>query len=77
MKITTGVRATLRLDLKNVCGWNVGITDRGVYNATGLASYGVIHIPSFIKIGRGVQAIRFGLRNLRCCNVGITDWWDI
>jgi hypothetical protein len=49
----------------------------GIYNivATGLASCGVIHIPSFIQIGRGVQAIiRFGLTNLRGCNVGIADW---
>jgi hypothetical protein len=39
-----------------------------------MASYGIIYIPSFIKIGIGVQAIlRFCLGNLRGCNVGITD----
>jgi hypothetical protein len=33
-----------------------------------------IYIPSFMKAGRGVQAIlRFCLRNLGGCNVGITD----
>jgi hypothetical protein len=31
-------------------------------------------VPSFMKIGTGVQAtLRFCLRNLRGCNVGITD----
>jgi uncharacterized protein YraI len=39
-----------------------------------MASGDMKYIPSFIKIGRGVQAIlRFCLRNLRTCNVGITD----
>jgi hypothetical protein len=38
------------------------------------ASCSMIQIPSFIKIGIGLQAIlRFCLRNLRGCNVGITD----
>jgi hypothetical protein len=38
-----------------------------------MASGGMIYIPSFMKIGIGVQAIlRFRLRNLRGCNV-ITD----
>jgi hypothetical protein len=33
-----------------------------------------MYIPSFIKIGTGIQAIlRFSLKNLRGCNVGITD----
>jgi hypothetical protein len=36
------------------------------------------HIPSFTKIDKGVQAIlRFCLRNLRGCNVGITDGRDL
>jgi hypothetical protein len=39
--------------------------------AAGMASCGVICLPSFMKIGTGVQAVlRFGLRNLRGCNVG-------
>jgi hypothetical protein len=39
-----------------------------------IASCGIIPVPSFLKIGTGVQAIlRFFLRNLRGCNVGITD----
>jgi hypothetical protein len=34
----------------------------------------MIYVPSFMKIGTGVQAIlRFGLRNFRGCNVGFTD----
>jgi hypothetical protein len=47
----------------------------GTYGvATEMVSYGMIHIPSFIKIGAGVQAIlRFCLRNLRVCNIRITD----
>jgi hypothetical protein len=35
---------------------------------------GMIRIPSFMKFHTDVQAIiRFCLRNLRGCNVGITD----
>jgi hypothetical protein len=35
---------------------------------------GMIYTPSFRKIGIGVQEIlRFDLRSLRGCNVGITD----
>jgi hypothetical protein len=45
--------------------------------AVEIASCGMIYLMSFIKIGTGVQAIlRFGLRNLRGCNVGITDGRD-
>jgi hypothetical protein len=46
--------------------------------AVGKASYGKIYVPSFMKIGTGVQAIfKFCLRNLRGCNVGITDRKDL
>jgi hypothetical protein len=39
-----------------------------------MASGEIIYLPRFIKIGTDVQAIsRFCLRNLRSCNVGITD----
>jgi hypothetical protein len=32
------------------------------------------YTPSFMMIGAGIQAVwRFGLRNLRTLNVGITD----
>jgi hypothetical protein len=42
--------------------------------AVEMASCGMIHIPSFMKIGTGVRAIlRFCLGNLRDCNVAITD----
>jgi hypothetical protein len=35
-----------------------------------------IYISSFTNISTGVQAIfRFSFRNLRGCNVGITDGW--
>jgi hypothetical protein len=38
----------------------------------------VIFLSSFMKIGLGVQAIlRFFLRNLRGCNVGITNGRDL
>jgi hypothetical protein len=38
----------------------------------------MIYIPSFMKIGTGVQGIlRFCLRNSRCFNVGITDGKDL
>jgi hypothetical protein len=37
-------------------------------------SGGKIYGPSFMKIGTDVQAmLRFCLRNLRGCNIGITD----
>jgi hypothetical protein len=43
-----------------------------------MALCGMICIPSFMKIGRGILAqLRFGLRNLRCCNVGIIDGRDL
>jgi uncharacterized protein YraI len=42
--------------------------------AVDMASCGIIYAPSFMKIGRGVQAIlRFCLNNLRGCDVGVTD----
>jgi hypothetical protein len=41
-----------------------------------MASCDMIYMLSFMKFDRGVQAIlRFCLRNLRVCNVGITDGW--
>jgi hypothetical protein len=45
--------------------------------AVEMASCGKICLPSFMKIATGVQAIlRFRLRNLKGCNVGITDGRD-
>jgi hypothetical protein len=39
---------------------------------------GMLYLPSFMKIGRGVHEIlRFFLRNLSGCNVGITDRRDL
>jgi hypothetical protein len=39
-----------------------------------MAACGMIHLQCFMKIGAGVQAIlRCVLRNLRGCNVDITD----
>jgi hypothetical protein len=39
-----------------------------------IVSSGMIYVPSFVKIDRGVQEIlMFFLRNLRGCNVGISD----
>jgi hypothetical protein len=43
-----------------------------------MASYSMTYLPSFIKIGSGIQAIlRVCLRNLKGCNVGITDGRDL
>jgi hypothetical protein len=43
-----------------------------------MPSCGMILIPSFINISAGVQPIfRVCLRNLRGCNVGITDGEDL
>jgi hypothetical protein len=36
--------------------------------------FGMIYVPSFMKIGPGVHGtLRFCLRNLRGCNVGVMD----
>jgi hypothetical protein len=46
--------------------------------AVEMTSCGMISIPSFMKIGIGVQAIlRFCLSKLNGCNVGITDGRDL
>jgi hypothetical protein len=43
-----------------------------------MASYDMVNIPSFMETGAGVQAIlKFCLRNLRVCNVGITKVRDL
>jgi hypothetical protein len=40
----------------------------------GMASDVMIYVPSFMKIGSGVQAmLKFGISNLRAYNVGMTD----
>jgi hypothetical protein len=45
--------------------------------AVEIGSGGMIHLP-FMKIGVGVQAVlKFCLRNLRGCNVGVTDERDL
>jgi uncharacterized protein YraI len=39
---------------------------------------GMIYVPSIMKIDIGVQAIlRFCIRNLKGCNVAITDGNDL
>jgi hypothetical protein len=39
-----------------------------------VGSGGMIYVPSFVKIGAGIQAIlRFWFSNLNDCNVSITD----
>jgi hypothetical protein len=43
-----------------------------------LASCGMIYLPRFMKISIDVQPIlKFFLRNLKACNVGITDGRDL
>jgi hypothetical protein len=45
--------------------------------AVEMVSCGMLSLPGFMKIGTGVQAIlRYRLRNLRGCSVGITDGRD-
>jgi hypothetical protein len=42
--------------------------------AVEIATCYMIYVPSFVKIGTGVQTIlRFCPKNLRGCNIGITD----
>jgi hypothetical protein len=46
--------------------------------AVDMPSGGMMCIPSLMKIGAAVQAVlRFSLRNLRCCNVCITEGRDL
>jgi hypothetical protein len=46
--------------------------------AVEMGSGDMIYLPSFIKIDTGLQAIlRFCVRNLTGCNVGITDGRDL
>jgi hypothetical protein len=46
--------------------------------AVEMPSCGMIIVPSFMKIGTVIQAIvRFGLNNLKDCNVGITNGKDL
>jgi hypothetical protein len=43
-----------------------------------MASCGMVYIQSFKKTGTDIQAIlRFGLGNLRGCDVGTTDGRDL
>jgi hypothetical protein len=43
-----------------------------------IASCGMMHMSSFMKIGTGLQAIlRFYLSSLKGCDVGITDATDL
>jgi hypothetical protein len=47
-------------------------------DAVEIASRGRIYLPTFMKIGTGVQAIlRLCLNNFKGCNVGITDGRDL
>jgi hypothetical protein len=42
-----------------------------------MGSGGMIHVPSFMKIGKSFEGIlRFRLISFKVCNVGITDVWD-
>jgi hypothetical protein len=46
--------------------------------AVELGSGGVIYLPSFMKIGKGIQTILwFGLSNLKGCIIGTTDGRDL
>jgi hypothetical protein len=43
-----------------------------------MGSGGMIYVPSFMKIGTGVEAIsRFYLSNFKGCNVGISNGRDL
>jgi hypothetical protein len=43
-----------------------------------VGSGGMMYIPSFMKIGKDVEGIlRFCRRNLKGCNVGITEGRDL
>jgi hypothetical protein len=47
-------------------------------DAIEIASGGMIHLPSFVKIDTGIQEIlRFYFSNLNGCSVGITDGKEV
>jgi hypothetical protein len=46
--------------------------------AVKMASYDMIYMSRFMGVGTCFEGIlRFCLRNLKCCNVGITDDRDL
>jgi hypothetical protein len=51
----------------------------GIYDIrVEMASCGIIYLPGSMKIATGVRAVlRVRLRNLKGCNVGITDGRDL
>jgi hypothetical protein len=49
-----------------------------IYRVVEMASCSMIIVPSFMKVYADVEAIlRFGLRNLTDCNIGIIDGRDL
>jgi hypothetical protein len=59
MNISTGVKVTLRFFLNSLRGCNVGITNlRDFFKyAVEMGSSAMMYIPSFIKIGSGIQKL--------------------
>jgi hypothetical protein len=59
----TGIQAILRFCLRILRGCDVGITDgKWFFNyAVEVGSGEVIHLPSFIKIGLGIQKLIRGI----------------
>jgi hypothetical protein len=50
------------------------LMERIIKSTVEVGSGGMIHTRSIMKIGKGVEGIlRFCLRDLKVCNVGITD----
>jgi hypothetical protein len=62
MKISTGVQVARTFFLNNLRGCNVGITDlRDFFKyAVEMGSGAMMNVPSFIKIGSGIQKLLGG-----------------
>jgi hypothetical protein len=76
MKIGVSIQVILRFRLRNLRGCNICILLMGdiIMYVVETAQYGVIYLPSFIKIDAGIQAIwRFFLSNLNGSNAGTAE----
>jgi hypothetical protein len=74
-KFGTDVQAILRFWLNDLRGCTVGTTMGGIYEiANEMASGGMIYVPSFIKIGSGVQTLLWGDTHTYTQTHNVTTW---
>jgi hypothetical protein len=73
------VQVILRFCLRNLNGCSVTLLKEGIDKFTvEMGSSGTIYIQSFMKIRTGMETIlMLRLRNMKGCNVGITNLRDL